>query len=66
MIEHQVAEYLKRNGPDVAAFIKKLTAKWVAMDQEEQLEIKQLVNTALYYDQVKDRIAWTNFLNCVS
>lgn len=66
MIQHQVSEYLKRNGPAVARYISDLKEVWASLEQADQLEIKKLVNTGLYYNQVKDRIAWTNFLNRVS
>lgn len=63
MIQHQVSKYLKRNGPVVARYISDLKEAWDSLSQEDQLEIKKIVNAALFYDQVKDRIAWFNFLS---
>jgi len=66
MIQHKVSEYLKRNGPAVARYIQDLKAVWGDMSEADKREARNIVTTALHYDQVKDRIAWTNFLNCVS
>lgn len=66
MIQHQVAEYLKRNGPAVARYIADLKEVWDSLEKEDQLEVKRKVNVGLYYYQVEDRIAWTNFLYSVS
>ncbi len=66
MIEHKVAEYLKRNGPAVARYISDLKEVWGDMSEVDKREARNIVTTALRYDQVKDRIAWTNFLYSVS